>query len=191
MTSNKKIEKIFNDSIAKKVVPVRDKTIDLIINIIKEEKLKNILEIGTGLGYSASLINLNTKINQIITIEKNYERYKLACENLKNFKNIIVINDDCQKVNLKQEVFDFVFIDGPKSNQDKIILNLLENINKNSIILVDNIFLNNIRKIDNKTKNQKKLIEKLDQFIIWVKKQKLFSYNFLEIDDGVLILKLK
>lgn len=181
---------IKNNSLNNKISVIRDNTAELLISTINKYNCKKVLEIGTGFGYSCLLIINNTDIDHLTSVEKSLERFNVAKNNLKDFKNVDLINADSKVIRFNDEIFDFVFLDGPKSNQEVIISNLLENLSDKCIIFVDNIFLNKIR--DNKTsKNHIKLIEKLDYFIEWIKNQTIFNYTFYDIDDGIAILTRK
>ena len=79
-------------------VPIIQKEgLNFILNYIKENEVKKILEIGTAIGYSAinmALIDENIKIT---TIERNKEMFSLAKKNIKDFnleKRINIIYAD-------------------------------------------------------------------------------------------------
>ena len=52
--------------------------IEYLCNYIKENNIKNILEIGTAIGYSAIKMALTNESIKVTTIEKDEERYNLA-----------------------------------------------------------------------------------------------------------------
>ena len=57
--------------------------IEFLLDYIKNHRIKRILEIGTAIGYSAirmALINSNI---EVVTIERDEERYKEAISNIK------------------------------------------------------------------------------------------------------------
>ena len=71
--------------------------IDYLCNYIKEHNIKKILEIGSAIGYSAIRMALVESDICITTIEKDEERYKIACENIAKFNlddRINIILDD-------------------------------------------------------------------------------------------------
>ena len=105
MTINELKTICINDSI-----PIlRDKTLEYIINIIKENKIKSILEIGTAYGYSSFAFNQIDCVNEILSIEKNKDNYLKAKNFLAGNKKINLVNDDC---------FDFV----PNKKYDLILI---------------------------------------------------------------------
>ena len=64
-------------------VPIMfDEGIEFIVNYIKENDVRFILEIGTAIGYSAiKFAQINPEI-RIFTIEYDIERYQKAVENI-------------------------------------------------------------------------------------------------------------
>ena len=78
-------------------IPIMQKDgILYLINYIKENNIKNILEIGSAIGYSSIMMaNINSDI-RITTIERDKDRYDLAVSNIKKYNldkqiNIIYI----------------------------------------------------------------------------------------------------
>jgi predicted O-methyltransferase YrrM len=142
---------------------VRENTITLIQKIIKEHSYKTILEIGTAYGFSASSMLLCDSIKEIITIEKNKSNFQIAQSFLKDLQKIKCINQDAFEYEPLQK-FDLIFIDGSKSHQDILVNKYLSYLNQNGLMIVDNIFLKKFEQQKILTKNQKKLVDKLNQF---------------------------
>jgi predicted O-methyltransferase YrrM len=156
------VEKIKNISLKDNIPIVREKTINKIIEIINNKKYNSYLEIGTAYGYSISKIIENTHIKLLTSIEKNIENYKIARNVLKNY-SINLINDNAFLYTPDMK-FDFIFVDGPKSHQEKLVTKYLNFLNKDGTVFIDNIFLKKFDNIVQKTKNQIKLIEKVTNF---------------------------
>ncbi|GHU50271.1 caffeoyl-CoA O-methyltransferase [Bacilli bacterium] len=167
---------------------VRDKTIEYICKIINSNQYCNILEIGTAYGYSAYQISLCDCVTKITTIENDEYKHSIAKDYFKNESKIYSIIANCFDY-IPTEKYDLIFLDGPKSHQDKLIEKYIEYLNENGTIIIDNIFLNNIRKIQNKTKNQQSLIKKIDNFKVWLENNKTINVEFLNFDDGIAICK--
>ena len=79
-------------------IPIMQKDgIDFLTNFIKENNIKNILEIGTAIGYSAIKMALVDKDINIVSIERDINRYNEAIKNVSEFNlnnRIKLINDD-------------------------------------------------------------------------------------------------
>ena len=77
------IEKYAKD----KNVPIMQKEgIEFLLNFIKENNIKNILEIGTAIGYSAIRMALISNDINVTTIERDEQRYNEAVLNVNKFK---------------------------------------------------------------------------------------------------------
>ena len=67
-------------------VPIMmDDGIDFLTSLIRQRKVKNILEIGTAIGYSAIMMALVDENIKITSIEKDNKRYFEAIKNVKKF----------------------------------------------------------------------------------------------------------
>ena len=89
--------------------------------IVKSSGIKNVLEVGTAIGYSGILMAKEIEKNggKLYTIEIDEERYNLAQENFKKsgLNNIVSIKGDAvEEIKKIDETFDFVFIDASKGH---------------------------------------------------------------------------
>lgn len=169
-----------------KVASLRDKTLNLLVDIIKENNINHILEIGTGVGYSAYSINKKISNLQIDSIEKSSERYNIAKKLLYDFKNINLYNIDCFEFKTCKK-YDLIIIDGPKRNQIELF-NYLQSFSlDNTIFFIDNIKLEKIRNIKEKNNNQIKIIESVDEFNAFLVNNKEIKFKYYDIDDGVMV----
>lgn len=165
--------------------------IELLLKIIKP---KNILEIGSAIGYS-SLIMFKASDANILTIEKDEETFKVLKENLKKYdtdNKIKAINDDAintLKSMDKEEKFDFCFIDANKSQYEEY-LNLVYDLTRdNALILIDNILFRGFVAKDEDNKRYRTIIKNLKKFIEDVKSDKRFTASLLTVHDGLLLLR--
>lgn len=165
--------------------------IELLLKIINP---KNILEIGSAIGYS-SLIMSKASDADILTIEKDEETFKVLKENLKKYdedNKIKAINDDAisaLKSMDKEEKFDFCFIDANKSQYEEY-LNLVYDLTRdNALILIDNILFRGFVAKDEDNKRYRTIIKNLKKFIEDVKSDKRFTASLLTVHDGLLLLR--
>lgn len=165
--------------------------IELLLKIIKP---KNILEIGSAIGYS-SLIMYKASDANILTIEKDEETFKLLKENLKKYdtdNKIKAINDDAinaLKSMDKEEKFDFCFIDANKSQYEEYLNLVYDLTSDNALILIDNILFRGFVAKDEDNKRYRTIIKNLKKFIEDVKSDKRFTASLLTVHDGLLLLR--
>ncbi|WCA22450.1 O-methyltransferase [Candidatus Phytoplasma oryzae] len=163
---------------------VKDDTLFFLQKIIFDKKIINIMEIGTAIGYSA--LGMSNYNNHIQTIERDYEKYKLALYFFKNSNyKIDFIWSEAFCYQPKQK-YDLIFIDAAKVQYQKLFEKYSLFLNSKGLIICDNI---NLNKLKNK-KNLKRIIrimEKMNDFKLFLKKNILFKTIFYNIGDGISI----
>lgn len=175
-----------------KGVPIMEKDgITFLTEFIKLNKVKNILEIGSAIGYSAINMALTSENVTVTTIERDKTRYIEAVKNVKKVgleDQITLIFADAFDFNT-EEKFDLIFIDAAKSQYIKFFDKFSKNLNPKGFIVTDNINFHGLVASD-KTKmsrNLRQLITKLERYINFLKDNKDFKTRFFEIGDGIAI----
>jgi len=143
MDTNKLLEEIDQYFIDNSIPNVNMEVGKLFSILIWTSGAKNILEIGTGAGYSTIWLALAAKENngKVLTIEKDSGHARIAGEFIKkaNLENVNILNADAIKLlqNL-DEKFDFVFIDAAKDEYFDYIKLIYAKLMKPSLIVADN-----------------------------------------------------
>jgi predicted O-methyltransferase YrrM len=158
-----KLEQLLKKCNDDKVPIVRDKTLSLMKNIIISKHYTTILEIGAAYGYSAYCLSQISDVTKLVTIEKNVDSYNIANAFLHEIKTIELIDANAFDIELNSK-FDFIFLDGPKSHQEKLVLKFLKHLIHGGKMFIDNIYLKKFENIESPTKNQISLIKKVNQF---------------------------
>lgn len=176
-------------------IPImQEEGIEFLTKLIKENKIKKVLEIGTAIAYSAIKIALVDSSIKITTIERDQDRYIEALKNIKKLnleKQITIIFNDANEVELKDE-FDLIFIDAAKAQNKKFFLKFKDNLKKDGYIVTDNINFHGLTKkslIEIESKNLRGLIRKIKEYISFLKGNKEYTTTFYEIGDGIAISK--
>lgn len=176
-------------------VPIIQKEgLNFILNYIKENKVKKILEIGTAIGYSAISMALIDENIKITTIERNKEMFSLAKKNVKDFnleKRINIIYADALEAEIKDK-YDLIFIDAAKAQYIKFFEKYKSNLKENGAIITDNLnfhgLANNPEEIH--SKNLKALVRKINNYKEFLKENKEFKTNFYKKGDGISVSKM-
>jgi predicted O-methyltransferase YrrM len=157
------LEIIKNKSLADNIPIVRDQTVDFIKNIIEQIKTSTILEIGTAYGYSAYAMSECSCVKTITTIEKDIKRFEIARAFLQKEGKIVLVNADAFNYPLDRN-YDLIFIDGCKSHQEILVDKCLSSLSIKGKIIIDNINFQKFNGVEELTKNQSKLIKKVETF---------------------------
>lgn len=148
---------------------------------------KKILEIGTGGGYSTVYLAQKLKPPyKIDTIENNKGVVGIAKRNIQKTaygKYINVVNEDAQDwIKQKKQIYDFIFVDGKKSEYEKYLKICSLKLKKDGIIVFDDTLF--WKKVKRKAK-----YEGLKGIYALLKEKKLKSY-FLKFNQKLIKNKL-
>ena len=175
-------------------IPIMEKDgIEFLLKYIKDNNIKNILEIGSAIGYSAIRMCLVDNDIKVTTIERDEKRYKEAIKNIKLFNledRINIIFDDAFNVEINDK-YDLIFIDAAKSQYIKFFEKFKFNLKDNGVILSDNLNFHGLTHTDKeiKSRNVRGIVRKLNNYIEFLKENKEFDTIFYEIGDGISISK--
>ncbi|MBP3059181.1 hypothetical protein FEF22_000040 [Texas Phoenix palm phytoplasma] len=177
-------------SIHYKIPIIRDEISKFLQKIIKENNFKYILEIGTGIGYSA--LTMSNEFNYITTIERDYLKYKLAKKFFLNFScNIDFIWAEALFYQPKIQ-YDFIFIDCAKAQYEKIFSKYSFFLKHKGFIVCDNLNFHNLILNDlNVSKRTRRIIVKLKKFKNFLKENNNFNTIFKNIGDGISVSQKK
>lgn len=188
--------KIVKEKALENHIPIiMDDTLEKIEEILKEEKPKRILEIGTAVGYSATMFAKYTDEDCIIdTIEIDEERAKEAKENIEkigvaNRINIIVGNAVDILPTISQE-YDIVFIDAAKGKYPVFLENAIRLIKNGGLILADNILYKGYVMSDYNKHKQRTAVRHLREYIQEITEDEKLESEILEIGDGLAITRV-
>ncbi len=175
-------------------VPIISKDgLKFIVEYIKKHKVKNILEIGTAIGYSAiNMAKVDDDI-KITTIERNEKMYAEARKNIRKFsleKRITLVLKDALEVNAVGQ-YDLIFIDAAKAQYINFFEKFKNNLTQNGVIITDNLNFHGLTKNPEEiqSKNLKALVKKINKYKEFLKNNQEFTTKFYEIGDGISISK--
>ncbi len=176
----------------KENVPIMKKdSIDYLLEFIRNNNIKDVLEIGSAIGYSA--LKISTTGANVTTIERDEERYKIAVENINksNYKNQInIILSDALDVNLTEK-YDLIFIDAAKGKNKEFIDKFKKNLKTNGFIIIDNMDFHGLVGKSNEIKKRRlrSLVRKIESFIEYMENQIEFKVTKINVGDGLYLLE--
>lgn len=175
-------------------VPIMtDEGINYLTKYIKDNNIKNILEVGAAIGYSSIMMCGVDKDITVTTIERDEKRYLEAIKNIKKFdleSRINLIYKDALEVELDDE-YDLIFIDAAKAQNRKFFERYEKNLKKDGTIITDNMNFHGLVKDPTKieSRNLRQLVRKVGEYKLFLEENKSFTTEFLDIGDGLAISK--
>ncbi len=187
----KKILK-FNDNLGKaKRLQISILQANFLQFLIKANKFKSCLEVGTFTGYSSLSMALSLPKNgKVYAIDKDINTNKIALNFFKEAKvnNKIFIETNnginaLKKLTKRKKKFDLILIDADKESYIKYFNYAVQLISKRGIILIDNTLWKG--EVLNQNANDK-LTLKIKKFNEYIKKKRINKY-ILPLGDGFTI----
>ena len=169
--------------------------IDYLCDYIRKNNIKNILEIGSAIGYSAIRMALVDNDIKITTIERDNERYNEAVKNIDEFslgEQIEIILGDAMDIEVNG-LYDLIFIDASKGHNIDFFNKYKKNLREHGVIITDNLSFHGL--VENEelaiTRGQRGIVRKIKNFIEFLDKQEDFYTEYISLGDKIAVSKRK
>lgn len=176
-------------------VPIVTKEVAKYLEFMVEmNNTTNILEIGTAIGYSGTLMLNASKESRLTTLEIDEIRYNQAKENFEKagVSNRVtqILGDATKEIEKIEEQFDFIFIDASKGQYRKFFEDSYKLCKDGGFIFIDNIMFRGYL-YKEYPKRFKTIVRKLDEFIDYLYAEHE-GFTLLPFGDGIgLVRKAK
>jgi predicted O-methyltransferase YrrM len=187
-----KIKEIKERALNDEVPIMNDEGIDFLTTFVIKKQIKNVLEIGTGVGYSAIMMAVANKNLKITTIERDETRYLEAIKNIKKMNledRITLIFKDALDVKLDDK-YDLIFIDAAKGKNIDFFQNYERNLLDNGYIITDNMGFHGYVEMDEneiKSDNIRGIVRKIKEYIHFLENHLKYKTSFYKIGDGIAV----
>lgn len=180
-------------------VPIMEPdSLHCLLQILDIQKPERILELGTAIGYSALKMADKLPKTEIITIERDEERYKEALHNIERYgasDRIKVLLTDA--IEGSEEIltygpFDAIFIDAAKAQYEKFFHIYTDSLAPDGVIYSDNVLFKGLA-LDMSPEKQRKLrvARKMRHFNDFLVTHPDFDTTTIPLGDGLSISKRK
>ncbi|MFT8320185.1 MAG: O-methyltransferase [Bacillus sp. (in: firmicutes)] len=170
--------------------------IESLLQLLRIQQPKKILEIGTAIGYSALRMADALPGSKIVSVERDEDRYKLAKQNVSKFQKeeqIVLIQGDALDLPEKIEQygpFDALFIDAAKSQYRKFFDIYTKMLTKECIVFTDNVLFHGLVASENiESRNVRQLVRKINNYNQWLMNHPEYDTVILPVGDGIAISK--
>ncbi|HAK0909061.1 TPA: O-methyltransferase [Listeria monocytogenes] len=169
-----------------------------LLQILDIQKPKRILELGTAIGYSALKMADKLPDAEIITVERDEERYEQAIHNIQRYgasdRVKVLLTDAIEGAEeiLDHGPFDAIFIDAAKAQYEKFFHIYTDSLAENGVIYSDNVLFKGLA-LDMTPEKQRKLrvARKMRHFNDFLVTHPDFETTTIPLGDGLSISKRK
>ena len=171
---------------------IEDSGLETVLQFLKLKKPKQILEIGSAIGYWSIMISRHTRA-EVVTIERDPKNYEKACEYIarSNMTDRIKIYQadalEFDVLQLKDRVFDVIFIDAAKSAYQRFFEKYEPTLARDGMMITDNLLFHGHIFIDKEdlSSNLRDLTRKIKNYSTWLANHPNYKTIFLPLGDGI------
>ncbi|WP_342543434.1 O-methyltransferase [Paenisporosarcina sp. FSL H8-0542] len=169
--------------------------IESLLQFLRLQQPKSILEIGSAIGYSAIRMALALPETVMTTIEKDEGRFQLASTYIKQAElteRIQLLHGDALEIDInhfKLGQYDALFIDAAKGQYQRFFDKYSPLVPSGGVIYCDNMLMHGFTEIDiqDVPRRKRTMVRNLQQFTTWLMNHEEYETSFLPIGDGITI----
>lgn len=177
---------------------IRPNSAKYLYDFVKDKKINTVLEIGTAIGYSGSIM-LSAGATKLKTIDINDKSLSVAKNTFSKLgfsDRVEIVNKDAkvvlQELVSNDEKFDLIFLDGAKGQYINYLPNLKKLLNKYGYIFADNVLLSGMVESKEKIPHRKRtMVVNLRKYLELINTDEDFDTNLIRLEDGIAISKYK
>lgn len=188
------LEQVYSDALDRGVPVISRDIAELIVTLITIKQPLNILEIGSAVAFSASLMATHMPHSgRVITIERNPDMISIAKQNIRSLgfddKIHLLEGDASHILPSLNSSFDLIFMDAAKAQYINFLPECLRLLNSDGIIIADNVLQHGAIAMDISQipRRNRTIYNRLRQFLHDMYSLQDFKTTILPIGDGVLI----
>ena len=194
MFNDEELLKVKEKALNEHIPIIMDDTLNVIKDILEKENPKRILEIGTAVGYSASMFAKYAEQAVIDTIELNEERYEEAKINVEKIgvadRINLYLGNAVEILPTLNFEYDIVFIDANKGKYPVFLQEGIRLVKPEGIIIADNVLYKGYVMSDYNKHKQRTAVRHLREYIKEAMENEILESEILEVDDGIAITKV-
>lgn len=187
MFNEEELLKVKTKALEEHIPIIMDDTLEVIKEILEKESPKRILEIGTAVGYSASMFAKYATSAVIDTIELNEERYNEAKVNVEKIgvadRINLYLGNAVEILPTLNFEYDIVFIDANKGKYPVFLQEGIRLVRPEGIIIADNVLYKGYVMSDYNKHKQRTAVRHLREYIKEVVENEILESQILEVGD--------
>ncbi len=158
-------------------------------------KPSDILEVGSAVGYSGSLMLMNSSA-KLTTIEKNEDHYERAIKTFEENSLRDRVDPRCgdaedvlKNLVLEKKTFDMFFIDGPKGKYYEHFKLAEPMLKKGGVVMFDNVLYQGLVAGRRSIRRNNTIRQRMRVLVDELMKSELYISSLVNVEGGLLICK--
>lgn len=176
-----------------KVPIIEEEGLEFIVELIKSNNVRSILEVGTAIGYSSTNFASVSKDIFIDTIERNEKMHEVAVKviNDTEYSNQITVHFMDAFDFEPSRKYDLIFIDAAKAQYRRFFEKFEKNLTENGVIVCDNLKFHGLVEMRKEVKSRdlRQLLRKINDFVGFLETNEEFHTSFYDVGDGISVSK--
>lgn len=177
-------------------VPIMDRGgMDLFISLLRIQRPKRILEIGSAIGYSAIRLAEALPASMVVTIERDTVRYEKAIDYITRSEQsdrIAILQADALLTEdefIFNQKYDVLFIDAAKGQYKRFFEKYEPVVATGGVIYCDNMFMHGAILYEEQDipRRNRTMMRNLKEFTAWIMAHPNYETSLLPVGDGLLI----
>lgn len=174
-------------------VPIVHPEVGKLLEVVtKIHGTKNILEVGTAIGYSAIILSKAMGDGKLISIERRKDMIERAQENIELAglsDRIKIIEGDAEEILPTIEgQFDMIFIDAAKGQYMEFLSSCINLLKDGGVLISDNVLYKGMVAADQYVIRRKKtIVKRMRSYLDYIMHHPHLTTSILPVGDGVAI----
>ena len=185
---SQRVQTIRKSAFERGIPTADDETLNFLVTLLSAVRPKRILELGTAIGISASVMLDICADAHLTTIERDENFYKEAVQNLAPYSGRFnaIWGDAGEEIQKLEGSFDFIFLDCAKVQYIKYLPKLKELLNAGGILLADDILLYGWITGETEVPKKRKMLAKhIEEYIDAVTSDNELTTTIINAGDGL------
>jgi predicted O-methyltransferase YrrM len=178
----------------KEVPIIPHETVVFLQFLLGQIKPKEILEIGTAIGFSSSLMAQYVGDGHVTTIDRFDVMIRKARETYKELgleeKVTLLEGQAADVLPTLEGPYDFIFMDSAKSKYIEFLPECLRLLRKGGVLMVDDVFQAGtiLQPVEEIPRGQRAIHRKLNQFLSTVMDHPQLTSSLVPLGDGIILI---
>ncbi|WP_421380039.1 O-methyltransferase [Bacillus salacetis] len=172
--------------------------IETLLQLLRIQRPKRILEIGTAIGYSGLRMAEALPDTEIVTLERDEARYQQALgfvgRSQQKDQVDIIFGDALEMVQVVEEKgpYDAIFIDAAKGQYQKFFALYTPFLTDEGVIYSDNVLFKGMVAEENvENKRIRQMVKKLKSYNDWLMNHPEYNTVIIPVGDGIAVSRRK